>query len=73
MQRVKLGGHNIEDDILKRRYHRGIKNLKEKFLILCNEWVICDNSENEIDVVAEHVEGELIIFNDKKYKTIFSK
>lgn len=72
-QRVKQGGHNIKEDIIERRYFKGIKNLKEKFLTLCDEWVICDNSENEIDVIAKYSKGELIVFNNKKHKTIFNK
>jgi len=30
--RVAEGGHNIEPDVIQRRYHRGIKNLFEIYL-----------------------------------------
>ncbi len=44
-ERVKRGGHNIPDDIVKRRYNRGLKNLNEHFLQLADYWMIIDNSE----------------------------
>jgi predicted ABC-type ATPase len=69
-QRVKKGGHNIPTDVIERRYYKGIKNLNKIFLPLCNEWVICDNSGDQIDVVARKDKFEMIIFNHTKYKII---
>jgi predicted ABC-type ATPase len=34
--RVKSGGHNIPEDVIKRRYYRGIKNLFNLYHELCN-------------------------------------
>jgi len=62
--RVKEGGHNIPTDVVKRRYVRGIRNLFEIYIPLCDEWAVFDNSEkpilvadgtpNETDVVDFH-------------------
>ena len=43
--RVSKGGHFIEDEIVKRRYHSSLHNLKEAVGI-CDEIYIFDNSSN---------------------------
>ena len=42
--RVSEGGHNIPKDIIERRYLRGIKNLFELYIPICNKTMIFDNS-----------------------------
>jgi predicted ABC-type ATPase len=73
MMRVRMGGHNIEESIIKRRYKKGIKNLTEKFLSICDEWLICDNSEKEIELISKYSKGDLQIFNQQKHKIFFKK
>jgi predicted ABC-type ATPase len=51
-QRVENGGHNIPEDIIRRRYERGRKNLIDLFLPLCDTWMIYDNSGNSPQLVA---------------------
>ncbi len=64
-ERVKNGGHNIPTDVIERRYYRGVKNLFEMFMPVCDYWTIVDNSEktllriarkNEFDDVIENLE-----------------
>ena len=50
--RISEGGHNIPEDIIKRRYFRGIENLFKIYLPLCTSWIIFDN-ENESKLIAE--------------------
>ena len=68
-QRVEKGGHNIPEDVIERRYHKGIKNLNKIFLPLCDEWMITDNSY-ELEVVARKDESGTKIFNLSTYKLI---
>ena len=42
--RVKEGGHNIPPDVIERRYHRGIKNLFELYMPVCDKTMLLDNS-----------------------------
>lgn len=46
-QRVKQGGHNIPEDDIRRRYHRGIHNLLDLYLPLSDTALILDNSSAE--------------------------
>ncbi len=52
-RRVESGGHNIPEDIIRRRYQRGKKNLTELYLPLCDRWIIYNNSSPNLDIVAE--------------------
>lgn len=43
--RVSEGGHNIPQDVIERRYHRGIKNLFALYLPICDNVMAFDNSD----------------------------
>ncbi len=51
--RVKRGGHNIPDQTIKRRYFSGISNLFELYIPLCDYWMITNNSNPNLELVAE--------------------
>ena len=47
--RVSEGGHNIEPQIIERRYKRGIKNLFDIYLPIVDGALIFDNSEGKYE------------------------
>ncbi|MCX6295875.1 MAG: zeta toxin family protein [Bacteroidetes bacterium] len=69
-QRVERGGHNIPEDVIERRYYKGIKNLNKIFLPLCNGWMICDNSDDLITLVARKENSDIVVFDKVKYNLI---
>jgi predicted ABC-type ATPase len=64
-ERVKEGGHNIPEQVIRRRYKKGIKNLISLFIPIVDNWMIVDNSGNPFKTVAEGSEGERSIIHDK--------
>jgi predicted ABC-type ATPase len=42
--RVKQGGHDVPEDIIRRRYETGWKNFQEVYKYLVDAWVLYDNS-----------------------------
>jgi len=68
-QRVKEGGHNIESDVIKRRYLNGIKNFFDIYLEIVDEILLFDNSDNRLDLMAEkkNNSSELTVYNTDKY------
>lgn len=51
-RRVESGGHNIPEDVIRRRYERGRRNLIELYLPLCDTWMVYNNSNPETRLVA---------------------
>ncbi len=69
-KRVSEGGHNISEDIIKRRYKKGILNLTNPFLSICDYWLIIDNSRRPFTFIAE---GNSILVNIIYNKSIWDK
>ncbi|MEI3652431.1 MAG: zeta toxin family protein [Dolichospermum lemmermannii FEM_B0920] len=62
-RRVASGGHNIPEDIIRRRYERGRRNLTDLYLPLCDSWIVYNNSGDEPQLVAESgINQEVIIY-----------
>jgi predicted ABC-type ATPase len=69
--RVSEGGHNIESDVIHRRYYRGIKNLFDIYIPIVDGTLIFDNSEGKHELIAEkHIDGVLHIVNENKFKIL---
>jgi len=70
--RVAEGGHFIEPDVIKRRYIRGIENLKKLYLPVVDRAYIFDNSNGDNDEIAlKEKDKPIIIINKEKFKSIF--
>ncbi len=65
-QRVKEGGHNIPTDVIRRRYHAGIKNLFEIYLPKVDNWILVDNSKNPREIIAE----DNVIYNNQSFSKL---
>lgn len=69
--RVSEGGHNIEPQIIERRYKRGIKNLFDIYFPIVDGALIFDNSEGKYELVAEKmIDGNINIINEEKFKSL---
>ncbi len=70
--RVSMGGHSIPTEIIERRYYKGLHNLQKYFLPLSTDWIIADNSQREIELIAKSTNGKLLAFNKEKLKYILN-
>ena len=52
VERVRQGGHAVNDNIVRRRYNRGLRNLFELYTPLANTWTIYDNSGSSPVLIA---------------------
>lgn len=68
--RVENGGHNIPEDVIRRRYVTGVKYFFNIYAPLCDRWVLADNSRSPFVVVAEGTKDSIQIKDDDKYATI---
>lgn len=69
--RVLEGGHNIETEVIRRRYKNGIKNLFEIYISIVDEVMIFDNSGGKPELIAEKtLESEVDILNVIKFNKL---
>jgi predicted ABC-type ATPase len=69
--RVSEGGHNIEPEIIERRYFRGIVNLFDIYLPIIDGALIFDNSLGKHELLAQKtVDGQLTIINELKFNQL---
>jgi predicted ABC-type ATPase len=70
-RRVKEGGHNIETEVIRRRYNRGIKNLFEIYIPLVSETMIFDCTLIDVEKIAViEQENRFQIFNTQKWEKL---
>ncbi|MDA3918509.1 MAG: zeta toxin family protein [Deltaproteobacteria bacterium] len=53
--RVNQGGHNVPEDVIIRRYHRGWKNFQKYYKDLVDAWVVFDNSGDMPSILEEKI------------------
>lgn len=63
--RVKNGGHYVPDDVVIRRYYRGLKNLSEIFMPIVDKWVIYRYDDNGYRQVAVGQKGDVFNISDE--------
>jgi predicted ABC-type ATPase len=69
--RVSEGGHNIESDVIERRYIRGIQNLFEIYLPLVDGAFIFDNSKGKHELLAQKtVDGALTVIDELNFNKL---
>lgn len=67
-QRVKIrvneGGHNIPEDVIERRYIRGIKNFFEIYLDKCDNVMLFNNSnKSPVLILEKEINEDIQIIN----------
>jgi len=70
--RVAAGGHNIAEDVIRRRYVLGLKYFFNDYSHICDRWILADNSKTPFTVVAEGDAHSTIIKNTDKYELIWN-
>ncbi|MDP2059506.1 MAG: zeta toxin family protein [Flavobacteriaceae bacterium] len=69
--RVSEGGHNIESEVIERRYIRGVKNLFDIYLPIVDGALIFDNSEGKHELIADKQKDKLLnILNQLKFNLL---
>jgi predicted ABC-type ATPase len=52
-QRVREGGHNIPEPVIRRRFASGLNNFETLYKPLVDEWALYDNSGGEPILIEE--------------------
>ena len=70
--RVTAGGHNIPDQVVRRRYVMGLQYFFDSYIPEIDRWILADNSKPPFSVVAEGSKGLVYIKDNEKYQLIRS-
>jgi len=69
--RVSEGGHNIEPDVIERRYFKGIQNLFTIYLPIVDGALLFDNSYGKPELIAQQtLNNDFEIVNELKLKEL---
>ena len=63
--RVENGGHNIPEQVVRRRYKKSLKNLFHLFMPVVDNWIIYDNSTDHPKLIAKKKTNSDIIVTSK--------
>ena len=67
-RRVAQGGHHIPEDVIRRRYSLGLRNMLQLYLPVADVAYICDNSDERRVLIAEQKpESGLSIYDRRRW------
>ena len=68
--RVKMGGHDIAEKVVRRRFHKGIQNFLKYYRAVVDSWMLFDNSGSAPRLIAEEKLEKTVIADQKLYGEI---
>ena len=68
--RVEAGGHNIPENVVRRRYYMGLNYFFETYAPVCDRWMLADNSSSPFSIGAEGSPAGIKVRDKEKYDTI---
>jgi len=68
--RVRQGGHNVPEHVIRRRFESGMRNFFQLYRPLAYVWRLYDGSQLPPEVVAPEEDQELQIFHTDLFKQI---
>lgn len=71
-RRVSEGGHNIDEEVIERRYVAGIKNLFQLYLPVCDIIILMDNSDKTSKFVMKIENGDTKVYDENTLHKIKS-
>lgn len=61
-ERVRAGGHSIPEEVVRRRFGRGLRNFFRLYAPAVDAWLVIDHSKKPPDLVAMGVEDQRFVF-----------
>jgi predicted ABC-type ATPase len=62
--RVKEGGHDIPENVIRRRYENGLKKFFNIYSSIVDEWMFIENSGEPYQLIAQKTKSEVKIYID---------
>jgi predicted ABC-type ATPase len=61
-ERVRRGGHDIPEAVIRRRYRQGLGNLLSLYLPVATNWALYDNSDPAGPILVATGSGDQTVF-----------
>jgi predicted ABC-type ATPase len=71
--RVLQGGHDIPEDVVRRRFERSIRNFLLRYRLLAETWMLFDNQSSAPAIIAFQKRGTLRIINSALYDGLLAQ
>ena len=71
-ERVRRGGHDIPEPVVRRRFYRGIENFFNVYQRFLSSWVIFDNSTPEPETIAYRSGQKQVVISERSFAKIKS-
>ena len=68
--RVAAGGHNVPEQVIRRRYRAGLQYLFDDYMPLADRWILADNSEIPFKIVAQGWHDSMVVQDNLKFEAI---
>lgn len=69
-ERVLSGGHSVPEDVVRRRFSRGLRNFFQIYAPVVDAWLVFDNSGPAPEMVAFWVADQKFIFRRELFEKI---
>ena len=71
VERVRLGGHDVPEPVVRRRYDAGLRNFRALFRPLADAWRVYDKSEpGEMPLVASGADEAMTVRHPELWRRI---
>lgn len=71
--RVREGGHDIPEEVIRRRYRSGLQNFFKLFVPLVDNWLFVDNSGDHYEIIAEGSSEQTVVHDERVWESIQKK
>lgn len=71
--RVAAGGHNVPEDVIRRRYRTGLQYFFEDYMPLVDQWILADNSEIPFRIIAQGWRQNMVVQDNFQFEAIRSQ
>lgn len=70
-ERVKLGGHSVPEDTIRRRYTAGLKNFFNLYKPIADSWKMYDNTDiNNFTLIASKISDVIVVNNQSLWNKL---
>ena len=70
--RVLKGGHDVPEEVIRRRFSRSIQNFLVDYRVLADSWFLFDNSGQTPAVIAIEEKHKVRIMDTERYKWLIA-